>query len=248
MKKLEIIDLHVEVEGKEIVKGITLTFFPGKVHAIMGPNGSGKSSLAHAIMGHPKYKITKGKILLDGIDITHLKSNKKAQAGLFLSFQYPAEITGVTLSTFLRTASENLLDIKHNILDFHKDLKIKLAEVGLNPSFGKRYLNEGFSGGEKKKSEILQLKVLEPKYAFLDEVDSGSDVDSIKAIAQQVTKIRQKNEMSLIVITHYNRFLEYLQPDEVSIIHHGKIISQGTYDLAKEIEINGFEGVISNAN
>ncbi|MDP3918315.1 MAG: Fe-S cluster assembly ATPase SufC [Nanoarchaeota archaeon] len=248
MNKLEIINLHVEVEGTEIIKGITLTFHPGKVHALMGPNGSGKSTLAQALMGHPKYKITQGKIILDGKDITNAKANERAKAGLFLSFQYPSEITGVTISNFLRIASENMQDIKHNVLKFHKDLKQKMKELGMDPSFASRYLNEGFSGGEKKKTEILQLTVLKPKYALLDETDSGADVDAIKIIAEGINNLRKEKEISIIVITHYNRFLEYLQPDEVSILYKGKIIAQGTYDLAKKIEAEGFEGVIKDAN
>lgn len=244
MRKLEIIDLHVEVEGIEIIKGVSLVFSPGKVHAIMGPNGSGKSTLANAIMGHPKYKITKGRILLDGKDITEQKANLRAKAGLFLSFQYPAEITGVTISNFLRTALNNLQEKKYSILDFHNLLKEKMKELKMDPSFGKRYLNEGFSGGEKKRAEILQLIVLEPKYALLDETDSGLDVDAIRIVAEGINKIKQRKEMGIIVITHYNRILEYLKPDEISILYQGKIIANGGYELAKQIEKEGFEELI----
>ena len=248
MKKLEIIDLHVEVDGIQIINGVTLTLFPGKVHALMGPNGSGKSTIAHTLMGHPKYKVTKGQILLDGKDITHMKPHLRAKEGLFLSFQYPAEISGVTISNFLRTAWNNLHTEKISILDFHKFLKEKMAELQIDPAFSKRYLNEGFSGGEKKRAEILQLAVLEPKYAVLDETDSGTDVDAIKIIADGVNKVRKDKAMGVIVITHYNRFLEYLMPDEVSVLYKGKIIAHGGYEVAKEIEKKGFEGVIAHAD
>src|SRR3989344_4787540 len=173
MKKLEIKDLHVEVDGKEIIKGVSLTFNSGKVHALMGPNGSGKTTLAYAILGHPKYKITKGKIILDGKDITNEKANIRANLGLFLSFQYPAEITGVTISNFLRIAVNNKREKKYSIVDFHSLIKERMKELEMDSSFIKRYVNEGFSGGEKKKAEILQLSLLEPKYALLDETDSG---------------------------------------------------------------------------
>jgi len=244
MNKLEIIDLHVEVDGVEIIKGITLTFFPGKVHALMGPNGSGKSTLAHAVMGHPKYKITQGKIILDGKDITKEKANIRAKAGLFLSFQYPAEITGVTIGNFLRTAVNNLREKKYSIVEFHSLLKEKMKELQMDPSFNKRYLNEGFSGGEKKRAEILQLSMLEPKYALLDETDSGLDVDAIRIVAEGIEKVRKNKDMGIIVITHYNRILDYLNPDEVSILYKGKIIASGGFELAKKIEKEGFEEVI----
>lgn len=244
MKRLEIIDLHVEVDGKEIIKGVTLTFYPGKVHALMGPNGSGKSTLAHAIMGHPKYKITKGKIVLDGEDITHAKPEVRAQKGLFLSFQYPSEISGVTISNFLRTAVNNLREKKnlapYSVVDFHKLLKEKMAQLKIDASFSKRYLNEGFSGGEKKRMEMLQLSMLEPRYALLDETDSGLDVDSIKTVAEGIERIRKEKEMGIVVITHYNKFLEYLKPDAVSVLYNGRIVKTGSYELARQIEKEGF--------
>lgn len=248
MRKLEIIDLQVEVNGKEIIKGVTLTFYPGKVHALMGPNGSGKSTLAHALMGHPKYKITKGKILLDGEDITNAKPEVRAQKGLFLSFQYPSEISGVTISNFLRTAVNNLREKKglaaHPVVDFHKLLKEKMAQLKIDSSFSKRYLNDGFSGGEKKRMEMLQLAMLEPGYALLDETDSGLDVDAMKTVAEGVEKVRKEKEMGMVVITHYSKFLEYLKPDAVSVLFEGKIIKSGSYDLAKQINENGFERLV----
>lgn len=241
---LEIKDLHVEVEGKEIIKGVSLTFQPGKVHVLMGPNGSGKSTLMLAIVGHPKYKITKGKIILDGKDITNEKPEMKAKKGLFLSFQYPAEVNGVTISNFLRTAVNSKREKPYSVVEFHGLLKQKMAELKIDSSFSKRDLNVGFSGGEKKRAEILQLMLLEPKYAFLDETDSGLDIDAIKIVADGIKKLHQETKMSIIMITHYNRFLDYFTPDEVSVISEGKIIAQGDSALAQKIEKEGFEGMI----
>ncbi len=247
MKKLEIIDLHVEVEGTKIIKGVSFTFYSGKVHALMGPNGSGKSSLAHAIMGHPKYKVTHGKIILDGKDITTEKAEVRARAGLFLSFQYPAEIAGVTINNFLRTAVNNLREKPYSVVEFHQLLKQKMERLKMDASFSRRDLNAGFSGGEKKRAEILQLLALEPRYAFLDETDSGLDVDAIKIVAEGVNTIRREKEMSLIIITHYNRFLEFIAPDEVSVLYQGKVIAYGGVELAQKIELEGFAGIIGKA-
>src|SRR3989338_142392 len=244
---LEIKNMHVEVEGQEIIKGVSLTFHPGKVHAIMGPNGSGKSTLVLAIMGHPKYKITKGQIILDGRDITTEKPDVRARAGLFLSFQYPVEVSGVTTTNFLRTAVNRKREKPYSVVEFHTLLKKKMEELKIDPSFSKRYLNEGFSGGEKKRMEILQLAMLEPKYAFLDETDSGLDVDSIKIVAEGINKVKQEKDASFIIITHYNRFLEFITPDEVSILYHGKIITQGGVELVHIIEKEGFEKIIAKA-
>ncbi len=243
MNKLEIIDLHVEVEGKEIIKGVSLDFYPGKVHALMGPNGSGKSTLANALMGNPKYKITSGKVLLNSKDITAEKAHLRAQAGLFLSFQYPAEIGGVTITNFLRTAVNNLREKKYSVIEFHQVLKEKMALLKMDPAFARRYLNQGFSGGEKKRSEILQMLMLEPKYALLDETDSGLDVDSIKAVAEGI-KIAHGKGMGVILITHYQRFLEYLRPDTVSVLCEGRIVAQGGKELAQRIEKEGFEKLV----
>ncbi len=237
---LEIKDLHVEVDGTEIIKGISLVFEPGKVHALMGPNGSGKSTLANAIMGHPKYTVTKGKILLDGKDITYEKPDVRSRLGLFLSFQYPQAVSGVTISNFLRTAVNARRENKLSVLEFHSLLKEKMTELKIDPSFSKRYLNEGFSGGEKKKAEILQMVMLEPTYALLDETDSGMDIDAIKIVAESINKAHRSNDAGIIVITHYNRFLEYLKPDCVSIIVKGNIVAQGGYELAQKIEQEGF--------
>lgn len=241
---LEIKDLHVEVEGKEIIKGVSLTFNPGKVQVLMGPNGSGKSTLMLAIMGHPKYKITTGKILLDGEDITHAKPEMRAKKGLFLSFQYPAEVNGVTISNFLRTAVNSKREKPYSVVEFHGLLKQKMAKLKMDPAFSKRDLNVGFSGGEKKRAEILQLILLEPTYAFLDETDSGLDIDAIKIVAEGIKKLHQETGMSIIMITHYNRFLDYFTPDQISVISEGKIIAQGGAALARQIEQEGFEKII----
>src|SRR3989344_5207687 len=248
-KKLEIIDLHVEVEGKEIIKGVTLTFYPKKVHALMGPNGSGKSTLAHALMGHPRYKVTKGKILLDGEDITHAKPEMRAQKGLFLSFQYPSEISGVTISNFLRTAVNSLREKRnlapYSVVDFHKLLKEKMTQLNIDNSFSKRYLNEGFSGGEKKRMEILQMTMLEPKYGILDEPDSGTDVDALKIIAEGINKIKENKETGFLLITHYNNILKYIEPDEVIVLVKGKVVEVGDAKLAELIESQGYARYLS---
>ncbi len=241
MKKLEVVNLHVEVDGVEIIKGLDLVVQPGTVHVLMGPNGSGKSTLANTLMGHPKYKVTQGKIALDGKDITSEKANVRAKEGLFLSFQYPSEVTGVTMNSFLRTALNNLHGKKYNVLEFNNILKDKMTELKMDFSFSKRYLNEGFSGGEKKRAEILQLAMIEPKYALLDETDSGLDVDAIKIVADGINKLKQKG-MGVLLITHYNRFLEYLKPDWVTVIDKGLIVkSEGDVELARTIEKEGFD-------
>ncbi len=244
--KLEIIDLHVEVDEVEVLKGITLTFEQGKVHALLGPNGSGKSSLAHTIMGNPKYVVTKGTILLGGKDITNLKVDERARLGLFLSFQYPAEIAGVTISKFLRAACNAQRSKKLSVVEFHTLLKQRMADLKMDSSFSKRYLNEGFSGGEKKRCEILQLMMLEPIFAMLDETDSGLDVDAMKIVAEGINAARKKKDMGIILITHYNKFIRYIEPDMVSVISNGKIVKQGGKGLAHQIEEKGFEGLLND--
>lgn len=233
-------DLHVTAEGKTVVDGVSLQLHTGKVYALMGPNGSGKSSLAHALMGHPKYIITKGKIILDGEDITHIPAHERAKKGLFLSFQYPTEIAGVTLSHFLRTALQALKGKNMPVVEFHQLLKEKMKDLGMDSSFSKRYLNQGFSGGEKKRAEILQMSVLEPRFALLDETDSGLDVDSLKIVAQCINKMKN-NTRSILIITHYHRMLDYLSPDEVHVMSGGKIIASGGRELADKIDKKGYE-------
>ena len=239
---IEINNLHVQVESKEILKGINLTFEPGKIHVIMGPNGAGKSTLSYALMGHPKYNITQGKILLNGKDITDIPTDQRAKAGLFLSFQYPVEIPGIRLSHFLRTAVNNHREKKLSVLEFQELLKQKMDLLKMDYSFSRRYLNEGFSGGEKKRAEILQLLLLEPKYAILDETDSGLDIDAMKIVAENINLLRQnKSQMGIIIITHYKRFVELLHPDKVSILLDGRIIKEGDEKLINEIDEKGFK-------
>src|SRR3989344_5271861 len=243
MPRLEIKDLHVNVEGEEILKGVNLKIELGKVHALMGPNGSGKSTMANVLMGNPKYEITEGKIILDGEDITELSADERAKRGLFLSFQYPSEITGVTMSNFLRTAYNSVKKTNANVLDFHRMLKDKMKELDIDSSFSKRYVNEGFSGGEKKRNEILEMAVLEPRYAILDETDSGLDIPSIKIVGDAVTKMRN-SENCILIITHYYRILNYITPDKVHVMIDGKIVDEGGKELAEEIENNGFDKYI----
>ncbi len=241
MSKLVIKDLHVSVNNEKILNGINLEIDLGKVHVLMGPNGAGKSCLANVIMGNPKYNIDKGKIILDGEDITDLSPNERAKKGLFLSFQYPSEITGVTMSNFLRTAHNSIKDEKISVIDFHKLLKEKMKELQIDTTFSRRYLNEGFSGGEKKRSEILQLLVLQPKYAILDETDSGTDVDALKTIALAINNIRNSYKFGILLITHYNRILQYIKPDKITVMINGKIIKEDdTGKLADEIEAKGY--------
>lgn len=237
--ELMIKDLHVAVEGNEIIRGLSLKIKKGEVHALMGPNGSGKSTLANALMGHPKYQVTKGTIILDGKDITKATPDERAKLGLFLSFQYPAEIPGVTISNFLRMALSSIKGKKQDVLEFHRLLKMKMSELKMDTSFSKRYLNEGFSGGEKKRAEILQLSVLEPGYAILDETDSGLDVDALRIVAEGINRYRSRDR-AFLLITHYNRILHYIVPDFVHVLYKGRLIKSGGKDLALEIEQKGF--------
>tara|TARA_Y100000310_G_scaffold147906_1_gene147166 strand:+ start:163 stop:912 length:750 start_codon:yes stop_codon:yes gene_type:complete len=243
---LQIKNLHVEIEGKEILKGVNLILEKGKVHALMGPNGSGKSTLANVIMGHPKYKITKGEILLNGQSINDLSPNERAKKGLFLSFQYPSEVDGVKISTFLRTALNNLKKSNEEelipVLDFHNLLKEKLELLNIDESFAERYLNQGFSGGEKKKSEILQLAVLNPNIAILDETDSGLDIDALKAVSDGINKLMNKDKI-ILIITHYKRILEHIKSDKLSILIDGKIVLEGNANLVDQLEEKGYSWI-----
>lgn len=240
MTTLTIKDLHVSVDGIPILKGINLEIKSGEVNTIMGPNGSGKSTLAYVLMGHPKYKIEKGQILLDGEEITQLSPDKRARKGLFLSFQYPQEVSGVTLANFLRTALNSQKEKPVHVMEFKKLLDEKLNLLQMDPSFGKRYLNDGFSGGEKKKAEILQLAVLQPKIAILDETDSGTDVDALKIISNGINTVAKQQNMGILLITHYDRILQYIKTDKVHILVEGKIVKTGGPELAGHIDEAGY--------
>src|SRR5438094_510493 len=239
---LEIRGLHVEVEGKEILKGIDLTVPQGQVHTIMGPNGSGKSTLANVIMGRPGYTVTAGEIRFKGQDITGLKPDQRAQLGLFLAFQYPTEIPGVSVVNFLRSAYKAVKGEQISALAFRKRLKEKMTLLGIEDAMVARYVNQGFSGGEKKKNEVLQLAVLEPEIAILDETDSGLDIDSLKAVATGIQKLIGPS-LGVLVITHYQRILNYITPDHVHVMMNGRIVKSGGAELARELEEKGYEGI-----
>lgn len=241
MKKgLVLENIHIGVGEKEVIKGISLEIGPGKVHALMGPNGSGKSTLANTLMGHPKYALLKGKILLNGKNITKSEPHEKARAGLFLSLQYPPEIGGVTVHNFLRTAWQAIHKKKISAMDFYHLVQKKLQMLHLDENFLQRELHLGFSGGEKKKLEILQMLVLEPKSAILDETDSGLDVDALKTIGKALKYLSKTKKVGILIITHYNRFLHHITPDKVHVLARGIIVKSGNKSLAKEIEKKGF--------
>lgn len=243
---LKIQDLHIKVENNEIIQGLYLTVSEGEVHAIMGPNGSGKSTLAYTLMGRPGYEITKGTVTFQGKEITEMEPEERAQLGLFLSFQYPVAITGVTVGHFLMTALAALSEkgngrYKEIRKTFRKDLKHHMETLKIDPAFAQRYLNDGFSGGEKKRMEILQLLALQPKLAIMDETDSGLDIDALKVVSQGVTQYLKQNPLSAaLVITHYQRILNHLRPHFVHILSKGKIISSGGPELAVKLENEGY--------
>lgn len=236
---LRINDLHVQIEDKEILKGLNLTMEPGQVHVIMGPNGAGKSTLANVLLGHPKYNVTRGTIEFLGEDITGLKTHERAQKGLFLSFQYPQEIPGITVENFLRTAKGAVEQESVKVLQFRKLLTEKMSLLEMKPEYAQRYLNDGFSGGEKKKSEILQMLVLEPKLAVLDETDSGLDIDAVRVVAKGVKEYHNEDN-SMLIITHHKSLLEYIEPDFVHFLVDGKIVESGDSSLIEIVEKSGF--------
>ncbi|MBI3036357.1 Fe-S cluster assembly ATPase SufC [Candidatus Woesearchaeota archaeon] len=244
MSDLEIKDLHVEVEGKEILKGVNLEVSKGEVVALMGPNGAGKSSLGYALLGHPNYKVTSGNIIYKGEDVTKLPVNERAKKGLFLSFQYPSEVPGVSMANFLRTAVNARRDKKNPmpVGEFVKQLKGTMKTLKVDESFMHRYLNEGFSGGEKKRAEILQMAMLRPEMAILDETDSGLDVDSLKVVAEGINKLMNP-ETGVMLITHYQRILNYIKPNKVYIMMDGKIVKSGGAELVHQIESTGYESI-----
>ena len=243
---LTVNELHASVEEKEILKGINLQVNPGEVHAIMGPNGSGKSTLSTVIAGHEDYEVEKGNILFDGEDLAELDAEERAHKGIFLSFQYPVEIPGVTVTNFIKTAinasrkAKGLEDMPAN--EMLKKLREKAALLEIDSKFLSRSLNEGFSGGEKKRNEIFQLAMLEPKLAILDETDSGLDIDALKIVANGVNKLKSKDN-AVVVITHYQRLLDYIVPDFVHVLYNGRIVKSGTKELAHELEAKGYDWI-----
>lgn len=243
---LQITDLHASIENKPILKGVNLTIRRGEVHAIMGPNGSGKSTLSNVLMGHPKYTVTKGTILFKGEDITGLSVDARARKGLFLAFQYPVAIPGVPVSKFLRMSLQAVKGKDVPILEFRNKFKQKTQELGITDAFAGRYINEGFSGGEKKRHEILQLSLLEPELAVLDETDSGLDIDALKTVAEGINATRSA-ERAFLLITHYQRILNYMQPDIIHVLADGRIIKSGGKDLAHELESKGYDWVLKEA-
>tara|TARA_Y100000310_G_scaffold345268_1_gene463249 strand:+ start:8262 stop:9008 length:747 start_codon:yes stop_codon:yes gene_type:complete len=244
--ELTIKDLHVSVEGKEILKGINLTIKKGEVCALMGPNGSGKSTLAYALMGHPRYEITQGTAFFNKQNILELEPDQRAKLGIFLSFQYPQEIPGVPVSNFLKTAYNASHEEELPIMEFVKLLKEKMELLKVDSSFSRRYLNEGFSGGEKKRTEILQMAVLQPQIAILDETDSGLDIDSLKVVANGVNSLLNPN-LGVLIITHYQRILDYIKPDKIHIMMDGKIVKSGGKELVEELEKHGYDIVKQTA-
>ncbi|MGK9271408.1 Fe-S cluster assembly ATPase SufC [Williamsia muralis] len=255
MAILEIRDLHVNVKQTDtdaepisILKGVNLTVESGKTHAIMGPNGSGKSTLSYAIAGHPKYEVTQGSITLDGEDVLEMTVDERARAGLFLAMQYPVEVPGVSMSNFLRTAATAVRGEAPKLRHWVKETKEAMSELEIDPSFGERSVNEGFSGGEKKRHEILQLGLLKPKIAILDETDSGLDVDALRVVSEGVNRFKANEDGGVLLITHYTRILRYIQPDHVHVFVGGRIVESGGPELADELEENGYIRFTQAAN
>jgi Fe-S cluster assembly ATP-binding protein len=245
MATLEIRDLHVSVDteqgSKEILRGVDLTVAQGETHAIMGPNGSGKSTLAYSIAGHPKYHVTGGSVTLDGEDVLAMKVDERARAGIFLAMQYPVEVPGVTVSNFLRTAKTAIDGQAPKLRTWTKDVKAAMEKLRIDPAFANRNVNEGFSGGEKKRHEILQMELLGPKIAVLDETDSGLDVDALKIVSEGVNRVRAGGEVGVLLITHYTRILRYIKPDFVHVFVDGRIAEQGGAELAERLEAEGYD-------
>jgi Fe-S cluster assembly ATP-binding protein len=240
-------NLHASVEDTEILKGVDLTVNRGETHAIMGPNGSGKSTLANVLLGHPSYEITEGSIIYKGEDITDWSPEKRGQAGMFLGFQYPEEIPGVSVVNFLRTALSNHTGTDYTVLELRLKVMEAMQELEMDPSFANRYLNEGFSGGERKRNEILQMAILEPDFAVLDETDSGLDIDALRIVAQGVERLRT-DERGFLIITHYQRMLDYITPDFVHVFLDGRIVASGDAALADVIEEAGYDEYRAHAD
>jgi Fe-S cluster assembly ATP-binding protein len=245
MSKLEIKNLHVSVNTdqgtKQILRGVDLVIKSGETHAVMGPNGSGKSTLAYSVAGHPKYEITDGEILLDGENVLEMSVDERARAGLFLAMQYPVEVPGVSVSNFLRTAKTALSGEAPSLREWVGDLKSAMNNLRMDPDFTERNVNEGFSGGEKKRHEILQLELLKPKIAILDETDSGLDVDALKIVSEGVNRAKASTDLGVLLITHYTRILRYIKPDFVHVFVAGKVAEQGGPELAERLEAEGYD-------
>ena len=251
MSTLTITDLHVTVETdqgtKEILRGVNLTINSGEVHAIMGPNGSGKSTLAYAIAGHPKYTVTQGAVTLDGEDVLAMSVDERARAGIFLGMQYPVEVPGVSVSNFLRTAKTAIEGEAPKLRTWVKDVKDAMAGLRMDPEFANRNVNEGFSGGEKKRHEILQMELLKPKFAVLDETDSGLDVDALRIVSEGVNRAKASTDVGILLITHYTRILRYITPDFVHVFVDGRIAEEGGPELADRLEAEGYDRFLTNA-
>ena len=244
MSVLEIKNLHVSVEAesgeREILKGVDLTIKSGETHAIMGPNGSGKSTLAYSIAGHPKYSISGGSVTLDGVDVLEMSVDERARAGLFLAMQYPVEVPGVSVSNFLRSAATAIRGEAPKVRTWVGEVKEAMGALGMDPAFSERNVNEGFSGGEKKRHEILQMELLKPKIAILDETDSGLDVDALRIVSEGVNRIKSNSDVGIMLITHYTRILRYIKPDFVHVFAGGRIVEQGGAELADRLEAQGY--------
>jgi Fe-S cluster assembly ATP-binding protein len=257
MATLEIKDLHVSVAAsdedggsdgrKEILKGVNLTIRDGETHAIMGPNGSGKSTLAYSIAGHPKYDVTSGSVTLDGVDVLAMSVDERARAGLFLAMQYPVEVPGVSVSNFLRTAKTAIDGEAPKLRTWVKDVNTAMDRVKMDTAFATRNVNEGFSGGEKKRHEIVQLELLDPKVAVLDETDSGLDIDALKIVSEGVNRFKEKGDKGVLLITHYTRILRYITPDFVHVFVNGQMVEEGGPELADELEANGYDKYVGAA-
>ncbi|HZN17600.1 MAG TPA: Fe-S cluster assembly ATPase SufC [Micromonosporaceae bacterium] len=252
MSVLEIRDLHVSVRlpdgpPKPILAGVNLTIRAGETHAIMGPNGSGKSTLAYSVAGHPKYEVTRGSVTLDGVDVLGLTVDERARAGLFLAMQYPVEVPGVSVANFLRTAKTALDGTAPKLRTWGAELKGAMERLGMDPAFAQRNVNEGFSGGEKKRHEIVQLELLQPKVAILDETDSGLDIDALRVVSEGVNRVRSSGETGVLLITHYTRILRYVRPDFVHVFVGGRIVEEDGPELAERLEAEGYERYLAGA-
>ena len=252
MSTLEIRNLHAQVlptdeagEPKPILKGVNLTIKSGETHAVMGPNGSGKSTLSYTIAGHPRYEVTEGEILLDGENVLEMEVDERARAGLFLAMQYPTEVTGVSMSNFLRTAATAVRGEAPKLRHWVKEVREAMTALEIDPSFSERSVNEGFSGGEKKRHEILQLDLLKPKFAVLDETDSGLDVDALRVVSDGINRYQDENDGGNLIITHYKRILNYVRPDHVHVFADGRIVQSGGPELADELEEHGYERFVN---